>query len=192
MSNLHMNDHYFNLNEAAVLIKKSVQTLRRMIKKGELVAERIKTAQGFQYVITPEALEDLGYNVRNAKRVKQEHDRLILDTAIETDGLVKSVDPTYPADKVQKIEIVQKQISDNDFYVLNIQNIEPDIKNETPVDWRKNCFKEKLFLYGIIEKLQTESHRLQTELHRLRIELRNEKNKSFFSRISLACKKKSS
>lgn len=167
-----MNDHYLNLNEAAVLTKKSVQTLRRMIKKGELIAERIKTAQGFQYVITPDALEDLGYNVRNTKHVKQ------------------AIEPVDLPDKVQKIEIVQKQIAGNDFYVL--QNNEPDTKNESPVDWRKDCFKEKLFLYGIIEKLQIESHRLQTESHRLQTELRNEKNKGFFSRISLACKKKSS
>ena len=45
------------LNEAADRMGKSVQTLRRMIRKGELQTERIETPQGFQYWVHVETTE---------------------------------------------------------------------------------------------------------------------------------------
>lgn len=46
-----MNKDFLTLEEAAHALKKSTQTIRRMIKKGELQAQRIKTPQGFHYVV---------------------------------------------------------------------------------------------------------------------------------------------
>ena len=46
-----MNKDFLTLEEAAHTLKKSTQTIRRMIKKGELQAQRIKTPQGFHYVV---------------------------------------------------------------------------------------------------------------------------------------------
>lgn len=51
-----MKKDFLTLQEAAVLIGKSVQTVRRLIKKGDLKAQRIKTPQGFHYVIQRENL----------------------------------------------------------------------------------------------------------------------------------------
>lgn len=45
------------LQEAADRMGKSVQTLRRMIQKGELQTERVRTAQGFQYWVHLETSE---------------------------------------------------------------------------------------------------------------------------------------
>ena len=45
------------LHEAADRMGKSVQTLRRMIRKGELQTERVQTPQGFQYWVNLETTE---------------------------------------------------------------------------------------------------------------------------------------
>jgi excisionase family DNA binding protein len=55
-----MEKDFLTLQEAAVLLGKSVQTVRRMIKKGDLKAQRIKTPQGFHYVVRH---KDLGVEV---------------------------------------------------------------------------------------------------------------------------------
>ena len=47
-----MNQDFLTLEEAARRLNKSTQTIRRMIKKGDLKAQRIKTPQGFHYVVT--------------------------------------------------------------------------------------------------------------------------------------------
>ena len=41
------------IHEAASQLGKSPQTIRRMIKRGEIRARRVKTPQGFHYVISP-------------------------------------------------------------------------------------------------------------------------------------------
>lgn len=46
-----MNKDFLTLEEAAHALKKSTQTIRRMIKKGELQAQRVRTPQGFHYVV---------------------------------------------------------------------------------------------------------------------------------------------
>ncbi|MBT4384141.1 helix-turn-helix domain-containing protein [Candidatus Peregrinibacteria bacterium] len=46
-----MREDFLTLGEAANILGKSPQTLRRMIKRGDLVAKRMKTPQGFQYMI---------------------------------------------------------------------------------------------------------------------------------------------
>jgi excisionase family DNA binding protein len=49
-----MENNFLTLDEAARILKKSTQTIRRMIKKGELVAQRVRTPQGFHYVLKRE------------------------------------------------------------------------------------------------------------------------------------------
>lgn len=49
-----MNKDFLTLEEAAQTLKKSTQTIRRMIKKGELQAQKIRTPQGFHYVVSRE------------------------------------------------------------------------------------------------------------------------------------------
>ncbi len=46
-----MDKKFLTLQEAAEKYGKSTQTIRRMIKRGDLKAQRIKTPQGFHYVV---------------------------------------------------------------------------------------------------------------------------------------------
>ena len=52
-----MEKHFLSIQEAAKLVGKSPQTIRRMIKRGDLSAQRVKSPQGFHYVVP---LDDLG------------------------------------------------------------------------------------------------------------------------------------
>ena len=54
-----MNQDFLSLDETARRLNKSTQTIRRMIKKGELKAQRIKTPQGFHYVVNKAELEPM-------------------------------------------------------------------------------------------------------------------------------------
>lgn len=47
-----------NINEAATLSGKSIQTIRRMIKQKKVQVKRQKTPQGFNYLIIKESLVD--------------------------------------------------------------------------------------------------------------------------------------
>lgn len=54
-----MTQDLLTLEEAARTLKRSTQTIRRMIKKGELQAQRIKTPQGFHYTVRREHVQSL-------------------------------------------------------------------------------------------------------------------------------------
>ena len=51
-----MTDEYISIQEAAKLMRKSTQTVRRMIKRGEISAQQVKTPQGFQYILEKSSL----------------------------------------------------------------------------------------------------------------------------------------
>lgn len=52
-----MSKDFITIQEAAEYLGKSAQTIRRMIKRGDLNAKRIKTPQGFHYVLPREEIE---------------------------------------------------------------------------------------------------------------------------------------
>lgn len=54
---------FVTIEDAARALNKSAQTVRRMIKKGELPAQRVKTPQGFNYIIRKEDVYPDGENV---------------------------------------------------------------------------------------------------------------------------------
>ena len=51
-----MSKDLVTIQEAALLMGKSVQTLRRMIRKGELHSQRMKSPQGFRYLLDRDEL----------------------------------------------------------------------------------------------------------------------------------------
>lgn len=53
-----MDKKFLTLQEAAEKYGKSTQTIRRMIKRGDLKAQRIKTPQGFHYVIKRDQIKN--------------------------------------------------------------------------------------------------------------------------------------
>ena len=54
-----MAETIYTIQEAAEAVGKSVQTIRRALKCKKLVAKKQKTPQGFNYMITEEALYNL-------------------------------------------------------------------------------------------------------------------------------------
>lgn len=59
-----------NINEAAVISGKSIQTIRRMIKQKKISVKRQKTPQGFNYLIIKDSL--VGYLSRDTQTITQE------------------------------------------------------------------------------------------------------------------------
>lgn len=65
-----MSDSLLTLNEASSVSGKSVQTLRRAIKSKKIRVRRIKTPQGFNYMIDKESLFSF-YRVRQPKDFRE-------------------------------------------------------------------------------------------------------------------------
>ena len=61
-----MDKKFLSIHEAAEYIEKSTQTIRRMIKRGDIQAQRVKTPQGFHYVV---AAEDLVVFKKKSKKL---------------------------------------------------------------------------------------------------------------------------
>lgn len=57
-----------NINEAAVLSGKSIQTIRRMIKQKKISVRRQKTPQGFNYLIDKDSLTQIVADSQNTER----------------------------------------------------------------------------------------------------------------------------
>lgn len=104
-----MTNDFLTLEEAARLLKKSTQTIRRMIKKGELQAQRIRTPQGFNYTVTREQLAGL-----------VEASELIAETN-------KSGEIMFSNSPIQKPEIAES-VEEN--HVLINQNQNPTNQNQ--------------------------------------------------------------
>lgn len=149
----YLNLDYISLGEAAHLLKKSVQTVRRMVKRGELPAQQVKTPQGFYY------------------QIKREN--LLYDSPIQ----VFSNSPIQNADKSLHSE--EKEVLTNQNQIpTNQTRIAPITDEENrPIDKKEPVigeilirqllsaeYEEKLVLIAIIEKLQKELHEEKRKL----------------------------
>lgn len=158
---IYLTPDYISLEEAAHLLKKSVQTVRRMVKRGDLPAQQVKTPQGFYY------------------QIKREN--LWSNSPIQ----VFSNSPIQNVDKSLYVE--GKQVLTNQNQILTNQNtIVPIIDEENrPIDKKEpeigqNLLRqllsaehqEKMVLIAIIEKLQKELYeekrKLEAVLHYVR------------------------
>lgn len=141
------NQSFVSIQEAAAMIGKSVQTLRRLIKKGDVKAKRVKTPQGFNYVIE---LQDLPkeetmvfYNSPIQKFVAPQQQAINEATPIQ-DEILTSQNP-----------IVAQ--ADEDFYPLDIQKSEKlQNNNRELLKLLDDSHREKIFLMTLIQKLQEE------------------------------------
>lgn len=149
------NKSFVSIQEAAGMMGKSVQTIRRLIKKGEIRAKRVKTPQGFNYIIE---LEDLPKNAGNDEFV-------ILDNSPIQNELTQHVQAKVEPAPIQH-EILTNQTpaqahADADYYVLDIQKSEmSQNSNKQLLKILEDSHREKMFLMTLIQKLQEE---LKTE-----------------------------
>lgn len=108
---------YLNLEEVAGITNKSIQTLRRLIKKGDLMAKRIKTPQGFQYVVNPEALSKLGYIIPQKLMFSNS---TIQNSISPQNEAVEDVSPYQAENLYSRIDL--EPLKEEDFYHLDIQD----------------------------------------------------------------------
>jgi excisionase family DNA binding protein len=147
-----MNKGYLSIQEVAEKMGKSAQTIRRMIKRGDLKAQRIKSPQGFRYVLK---LEDLGISSVPSETVKEPE-------IVEEEMCFQS--PIQNVDKALGEELNDVLISQNEI-LINQSSFVPhvEVKNEPIDENRQDIFeqfhKEKMFLIRIIERLQAKLDR---------------------------------
>jgi excisionase family DNA binding protein len=152
-----MSETFATLKEAAELLGKSTQTLRRMIKKDEIKHKRMKTPQGFHYVIPRSELP-------SAEPVKQEE-------KVEEKPPIQVL-YNSPIQNVEKPKITgEKNVLINQHSVLTSQSpVEPivEAQNEAfdkilekleengAMDARfARMHDEKMGLILVVERLQT-------------------------------------
>lgn len=153
-----MGQDVLTLQEVADLLGKSTQTIRRMIKKGELKAQKIRTAQGFQYgIYRGQVASSAPLQMPSQPPIQTE------ERAPETRLMEAANDVlTSQLDTRDHLLVTQEdlnEIMENDFYVL-----EPSVNNEREEFKRlmDQQHREKMLLIHILEALQAELHEART------------------------------
>lgn len=164
------------LHDAALLLDKSEQTVRRMIKKGEIEAKRMKTPQGFHYLIPSESLKAYASEQReNGLQTELEHD-------IEGGDFLTSQQPVTTSQNdalISRNETLTNQTENPTSQDQNLTSQNDVSPSQQPVaasqssgqvnpheklmedaanfqDLTKKHHDEKMALYRILEKLQVE------------------------------------
>lgn len=144
----HMSNEVLSLQETADLLGKSTQTVRRMIKKGELQAQRIRTPQGFEYGIYREYVAarlpgqmaaHLGVQLPGQPAYQATG-----QAAIQTPYQMTSHQPVVMLDEAAAQEEMESFL-ENDFYVLEARESQEEIHH-----------RETMMLIHILERLQAE------------------------------------
>lgn len=162
-----MAGEFLSLQEVADELGKSTQTIRRMIKKGEIRAERIRTPQGFQYAIERGAL-----TYKRPAQATQEPSQNRPDPSptpfpssspmMDTKEALTSQDSTdygmaLISQNVQAIQEDSSAFLENDFYILEpSQSAREGLTHERLIELVTMHHKEKLMLITILERLQAE------------------------------------
>ncbi len=139
-----MDTNLLTLQEAADSLGKSTQTIRRMIKRGELKAQRVKTPQGFHYLVekpSEEPSEDMFSN-----STIQNQEKPIIEE-------LKAA-PTYQIENPTSQSDVYG-ILENDFYVIDVK-AKPNEDFEKFKELTERHHREKMDLLGVVDKLQNE------------------------------------
>ena len=159
------DNEWVTLQEAAELIGKSVQTVRRMIKQGKLTSERVKTPQGFHYLVRRAGLGSSAKTpTKTGKMVMENESGMLSESPIQM----------LPDSPIQNKDLAlvnqEKRVLTNQSDFLTNQNsieLHIDAENEgvdkksleMSEQWLKTLEKhheEKMALINILEKLQTE------------------------------------
>lgn len=150
-----MTHEYLSLQEVAETLGKSAQTIRRMIKKGDLRAERIRTPQGFQYAVPKAQIPD-----------PRHPPEPLHEQALTSQTLTGYESPLTSQKPLPREEPSVETFLENDFFILEpVQND----STPTPLSATKEAeltqhigelvhlhHKEKMLLITILERLQAE------------------------------------
>ncbi len=133
-----MKEPYISLQEAANILGKSTQTVRRMIKRNEIPSQQVKTPQGYQYVIPREAL---GF----------EPEEMLSESTIQT-PIQHVILPQLDEPKINPPIQNEVLINQHRFEELMEANL-------AALDKLSKIHEEKAYLYRLIERLQAELDR---------------------------------
>lgn len=138
---------YLTLQETALKLGKSAQTIRRMIKRGELKAQRMRTPQGFNYMVQNQSFS--GVNNMVDKPVKP-----VMDSRNEV--LTSQNEMVLSKSAIEKN--VENDLIADDYFVL--ENCEYNSPTELNASTLQRLIemhhKEKMMLFHILESLQAE------------------------------------
>lgn len=149
-----MNKDFLTLEEAARALKKSTQTIRRMIKKGELQAQRIKTPQGFHYVVRRDEMMFSNSPIQNAEEAQYVEEIPVLINQNENLTNQDAVEPLPEPVQAPLDKMEQKTV-----YYFPPLPPSPGVEAKDLLRLIELQHREKLGLIRIIEKLQEELHR---------------------------------
>lgn len=159
-----MIEDFITIQEAAEQLGKSAQTIRRMIKRGDLNAKRIRTPQGFHYVIPRDTFEKMEVS----GKVPEVKNSPLLTTSDDTVSMLHNTlvqNYEIPEHKAENQMLTnQNQIPTNQTAQQphNEANNGAIDKNELAKLLERH-HHETLLMIGVIEKLQSE---LETERRR--------------------------
>lgn len=158
-----MAGEFLSLQEVADELGKSTQTIRRMIKKGEIKAERIRTPQGFQYAIERGALAHKR-TAQVAQEPIQTHPAssptpslmVDMEEALTSQDLT-GYETALTSQNEHAIQEGSSSFLENDFYILEpTQSVRVGLTHEQLIELVYIHHKEKLMLITILERLQAE------------------------------------
>ncbi len=152
-----MNEEFITIKEAAQKLGKSPQTIRRMIKNGNLLATRISTPQGFHYVIPLTSIESKGKN-KNIEKVKKkavktdsvEGGKMLYKTPVE-----KSIEPQLQADN-SSLTSQNKMLINQHGKQPHKQAILDGIDKKELAKLMESHHRELMLMIEIVQKLQKE------------------------------------
>ncbi len=151
-----MESDTLTLQEAAELLGKSTQTVRRLIKSGVLQAQRIDTPQGFQYAVLRSSLS--ARYTRVAPTPMQNSPSPQMEAPLQ-EVRVASVPPAH-----YEAQDLPESFLENDYYVLEpspiSEKVDKDgVTSRQLLEFVQMAHKEKLMLITILERLQAELER---------------------------------
>ena len=175
-----MDTGTLTLQEAADLLGKSTQTVRRLIKKGELQAERVETPQGFQYAVFKASMIARFPRVMGVPTPPP----LTIQTPIQHVQAVEEVPTPSPAPMPQPVPLKKEDpriLLENEYYYF--EPSPPPTQMVQPVDKESVSSRQ---LFELVQLAHKEKLMLITILERLQAELERERQrpKSFFQWIS--------
>lgn len=154
-----MGNDVLTLQEVADMLGKSTQTIRRMIKKGELRAQRIKTAQGFQYGIYREQVESVlpRHSPSSVSELEAETPRVTVEKAQpdEEKPVLTSQLDTGRSPLVTPADV--EAFLGNDYFTVEPSPVRNPLADLQPLLEMQH--REKMQLLHILEALQVELRR---------------------------------
>ena len=166
-----MESDTLTLQEAADLLGKSTQTVRRLIKKGGLQAQRIQTPQGFQYAVLRSSMTARFTRYPNVSNVPTVQPT---PTTVDVHPVGTDWSPFLTSQNgTQKVEASNSPESflENDYYILEPSPVPAPpapiqetmdrntVSSRQLLEFAQAAHKEKLMLITILERLQAELER---------------------------------